>query len=103
MQGGGWPAKEPAPARTSGSGPSSKIRTYHPTGYEIAEGQPVIAAVETINQGRVWISPSLSRDEKDRAAVIAAALVLSKNRVLAIFVEPRPLLASRFGRSRSLR
>jgi hypothetical protein len=54
----------------------SSIPSGEPLGYEILRGTDVIAAVETINRGRVWMSPSLSEAEKARVATVATALLL---------------------------
>lgn len=45
-------------------------------GYEIRSGTEVVAAVETVNRGRVWISPALSPTEQDRVAAVAMALLV---------------------------
>ena len=50
------------------AGPTSEIRSVHqivgtkfsngyPVGYEIRDGGQILAAVETINHGRVWRAP----------------------------------------------
>jgi hypothetical protein len=45
-------------------------------GYEIRRGKEVIAAVETMNHGRVWMSSALTPLEQDRAASVAMALLV---------------------------
>lgn len=55
---------------------NSPLPSAMPLGYEIARGEDVIAAVETINSGRVWIAANLAPNEKERAALIAAVLLL---------------------------
>jgi hypothetical protein len=45
-------------------------------GYEIRRGAEVIAAVETINKGRVWMSPALEPLDRDRVAAVATTLLL---------------------------
>jgi len=45
-------------------------------GYEIRSDNAVIAAVETVNRGRVWMSPELSSLEQDRVASVAFALLV---------------------------
>ena len=45
-------------------------------GYEIRRGNEVIAAVESMNRGRVWMSPSLTPVEQDRVATVAMALLV---------------------------
>jgi hypothetical protein len=45
-------------------------------GYEIRLDNEVIAAVELINGGRVWMSPDLTSLEQDRVASVAMALLL---------------------------
>jgi hypothetical protein len=54
----------------------SPIRSSEPLGYEIVRGADVIAAVETINDGRVWLRQGLTQIEQSRAAVVAAVLLL---------------------------
>jgi hypothetical protein len=45
-------------------------------GYELVDDGKVLAAVETLNDGRVWISPQLSSQQQLVTAGIAAALLL---------------------------
>lgn len=45
-------------------------------GYELSRGTEVIAAVEIMNRGRVWISPALTPLEQDRVAVVAMSLLV---------------------------
>jgi hypothetical protein len=45
-------------------------------GFELLQDGQVIAAVETLNDGRVWISPALSEPQQLITAGIAAALLL---------------------------
>jgi hypothetical protein len=45
-------------------------------GYEIRRGSEVIAAVETMNKGRVWMSPALTPLERDCVATVAMALLV---------------------------
>ena len=45
-------------------------------GYEIRSDNAVIAAVETVNRGRVWMSPELTSLEQDRVASVAFALLV---------------------------
>lgn len=48
-----------------------------PVGYEIWNGDTVIAAVETISDdGRIWIEPSLSEEDQHRVVVATGALLL---------------------------
>ena len=54
----------------------SSIPSGDPWGYEIRSNDRVIAAVETINRGRVWIDPALREEEKARLSAIATALLL---------------------------
>jgi hypothetical protein len=54
----------------------SPISSAEPAGYEFGHEGQVVAAVETINHGRVWMSPALSREEQARVAVLATALLL---------------------------
>ena len=55
---------------------SSSIPSGQPLGYEILSGGRVIATVETINRGRVWIDPSLNADDQARIAAVATAALL---------------------------
>lgn len=50
-----------------------------PVGYEIRDGERVLAAVETVNQGRVWIAPAASDAERDRLAAAAAVLLIYRS------------------------
>jgi hypothetical protein len=45
-------------------------------GYEIRREGKVIAAVEIMNHGRVWMLPALTPTEQDRVAAVAMALLL---------------------------
>jgi hypothetical protein len=45
-------------------------------GYEIRRDSEVLAAVEVINRGRVWMSPDLTSLEQDRVAAVAMALLI---------------------------
>jgi len=45
-------------------------------GYEFWQGNRAIAAVETLNDGRVWINPALTGQQQLLAAGVAAALLL---------------------------
>ena len=45
-------------------------------GYEIRRDDQVIAAVEIMNRGRVWMAPELTSLEQDRVASVAMALLL---------------------------
>ena len=54
----------------------SKWPLAEPAGYEISEGGRVVAAIETINRGRVWIGSDLDADTRQRVAAVAAALLL---------------------------
>jgi len=45
-------------------------------GYEIRRDSEVIAAVEIMNQGRVWMSPALTALDQDRVATVAMALLV---------------------------
>lgn len=48
-------------------------------GYEIRRGDEVIAAVEIMNSGRVWMSPALKPSEQDRVATVAMALLVHES------------------------
>ena len=54
----------------------SSIPSGEPLGYEILSGGRVIATVETINRGRVWIDPSVNAMDQARIAGVATALLL---------------------------
>jgi hypothetical protein len=54
----------------------ARFRSGDPVGYEIRAGGRVIAAVETINRGRVWIDPSLDTGDRSRIAAVSTALLL---------------------------
>ena len=45
-------------------------------GYELKQDGRTVAAVETLNEGRVWISPELPADEQLLVAGVASALLL---------------------------
>lgn len=44
-------------------------------GYEIARGSQVVASVETIGAGRVWVLPELSREQQEQVSTLVAALL----------------------------
>lgn len=44
-------------------------------GYEVVRGEHVVAAVERIGDGRVWMRPDLSPPEEDELAVVMTALL----------------------------
>lgn len=54
----------------------SRIQSADPVGYEIDADGRVIAAVETINRGRVWISPDLAEEDRRRVAALSTALLM---------------------------
>lgn len=54
----------------------SPLQSVDAIGYEIVDGAVPVAAVETINQGRVWISPSLAQADQDQLALAATALLM---------------------------
>ncbi len=54
----------------------SSIPSGEALGYEIEGGGAVIAAVETINQGRVWLDPAVSPRDQERLAVALMVLLL---------------------------
>lgn len=47
-----------------------------PLGYEFRNGNQVVGAVETVDNGRVWIASSLESDQRLAVAALAAALLL---------------------------
>jgi hypothetical protein len=54
----------------------SAVPSGEPLGYEIEGGSHVVAAVETINQGRVWLDPAVSPRDQERLAVAIMVLLL---------------------------
>lgn len=56
----------------------ARFQSGDPVGYEILAGDQVIAAVETINRGRVWVDPSLPAEERTRIAAVSTALLMYK-------------------------
>ncbi|HEY5809278.1 MAG TPA: hypothetical protein VIT67_14990 [Povalibacter sp.] len=54
----------------------SPIRNTEPIGYELSDERGIVAAVEIINSGRVWISPTLSAQQQSRIAALAVVLLL---------------------------
>ncbi|HEU4522610.1 MAG TPA: hypothetical protein VFT12_11445 [Thermoanaerobaculia bacterium] len=54
----------------------SAIPSGDPLGYEIRDDGRVVAAIETINRGRVWIDPSVDAEDAARLAAVATALLL---------------------------
>jgi len=54
----------------------SSIPSGTPLGYEIIGGEQVVAAVETINQGRVWLDPAVSPRDQERLAAAMTVLLL---------------------------
>jgi hypothetical protein len=54
----------------------SSIPSGPPLGYEVTGGGRVVAAVETINQGRVWLDPAVSPRDQERLAVAVMVLLL---------------------------
>lgn len=54
----------------------SKWPLAEPPGYEISKSGRVVAAVEIINRGRVWIGSDLDEATRQRVAAAAAALLL---------------------------
>ncbi|HEX2834036.1 MAG TPA: hypothetical protein VHW00_13575 [Thermoanaerobaculia bacterium] len=57
--------------------PNSRIASGEPFGYEILRDGTRIAVVETVNQGRVWIDPTVAN--RDTLAAAAAALLLFRD------------------------
>jgi hypothetical protein len=54
----------------------SSIPSGPPLGYEIMGAGQVLAAVETINQGRVWLNPAVSPRDQERLAAAIMVLLL---------------------------
>lgn len=74
---------------SDGTRPLLEIRSIHrlegsrlpfgePAGYAIDRGATTLAAVETLNRGRVWLAPDLQPEDRGAAAASAAALLLYK-------------------------
>jgi hypothetical protein len=57
--------------------PGSRIASGEPFGYEILRDGTQIAVVETINQGRVWIDPTVAN--RDTLAATAMSLLLFRD------------------------
>jgi len=57
----------------------SPILLSHPTGYEFFHEDHIIGAVEVINEGIVWLYPSLSSQIRLALATTSAALLLYQN------------------------
>ena len=57
----------------------SPIPLSDPTGYEFVLDGKVVAAVEVINKGAVWIRPSVDKETRSALATAATALLLYKN------------------------
>ncbi len=53
----------------------SRLPLGEPAGYALAEGDGAVAAVETINRGRVWLPEAPDSDRAARAAAAAALLL----------------------------
>lgn len=53
-----------------------KLRNGYPVGYEIRDGDQILAAVETMNHGRVWMAPPLNEEDQARIALVATALLM---------------------------
>ncbi|HLL05686.1 MAG TPA: hypothetical protein VK539_34265 [Myxococcaceae bacterium] len=45
-------------------------------GFQLRQGERLIAAVETLNQGRVWLAPELTPEVRELAVVASSALLL---------------------------
>ena len=52
------------------------VDTAEPVGYSLFVEGSAIAAIETVNRGRVWIDPKLSASDRTAVASAAAALLL---------------------------
>ena len=72
-----------------GKGPFLEVNSVHrldgsplpleqPAGYVLERGGFTVAAVETINRGRVWLVPGLDAETRGTAAAVAAALLFYK-------------------------
>ncbi|MGN6186930.1 MAG: hypothetical protein ACTHQM_25115 [Thermoanaerobaculia bacterium] len=57
--------------------PNSRIASSEPFGFEILRDGTRIAVVETVNQGRVWIDPTVAN--RDTLAAAAASLLLFRD------------------------
>ncbi len=56
----------------------SPLPLEEPAGYVLERGGVAVAAVETLNRGRVWLAPELDAELREIAAATAAALLLYK-------------------------
>lgn len=56
----------------------SRLPLGEPAGYALERDGVVVAAVETINRGRVWLGDGLDADDRELAAAAAATLLLYK-------------------------
>lgn len=54
----------------------SSLRNSDPVGYDFTDRGRTVAAVETVNRGRVWLAPDLDPSVRDQVAAAAAALLL---------------------------
>jgi hypothetical protein len=52
------------------------ISSPEPVGWQVSRDAAVLAAVESVNAGRVWLAPTLAAGERDRLAALATALLL---------------------------
>ena len=62
---------------------TSVTENTHPgslIGYEIRRDDSVVAGVQVINGGRVWISPASSQLDQDRFATAITALLIYRER-----------------------
>lgn len=51
-----------------------RLPSLEPWGYEVRQGDERLAAIETVNRGRVWIAPDAA--DRDTFAAVAASLLL---------------------------
>lgn len=56
----------------------SPLRLDEPAGYVLERDGVAVAAVETLNRGRVWLAPELDSSLRESAAAVLTALLLYK-------------------------
>lgn len=72
----GSPLETPWILRSVHTMEGSRFPNADPVGYEMVSGGSAVGAVEIVNRGRVWISPSLDGMGDARMAAAAAALLI---------------------------
>ena len=70
-------SRSPLEVRSMNQPANSRFRSMETLGFEILDGGRQVAVIETVNQGRVWISPE-SKD-RDLLAAVSASLLLFRD------------------------